>query len=148
MLPFNGSVIKVCVQHHDGLQTILSMIVSIFFSIWAMPFSTNLPLAGIQLFLPHLSQLMPCMVIAWRLTLSSYRPIYLVIFWLKHKESHTNSRSYNENTPLWIPNRIESTQEIPVLNQRWGDCNYPTSNWPYQGHQGQYLVLKKLAESR
>ena len=33
-----------------------------------------------------------------------------------------------------------ATEEIPALNQSWGRCNYPTSNWPYQGHQVQYLV--------
>ena len=33
-----------------------------------------------------------------------------------------------------------ATKEIPALNQSWAGCNYPTSKWPYQGHQVPYLV--------
>ena len=33
-----------------------------------------------------------------------------------------------------------ATEEIQALNQSWRGCNHPTSNWPYQGHQGPYLV--------
>ena len=37
---------------------------------------------------------------------------------------------------------IEATKEIPALNQSWRGCNYPTSNWPYQGHQVPYFVSR------
>ena len=32
------------------------------------------------------------------------------------------------------------TEDIPALYQSGRSCNHPTSNWPYQGHQGPYLV--------
>ena len=35
---------------------------------------------------------------------------------------------------------IRTTKEIPAPNQSWRDCNHPTSNWPYKGHQIPYLV--------
>ena len=35
-----------------------------------------------------------------------------------------------------------ATEEIPVLNQNWRGCNHPTSNWPYQGHEIPFLVLR------
>ena len=35
-----------------------------------------------------------------------------------------------------------ATEEIPALNQSWRGCNHSTSNWPYQGHQVPYLVLR------
>ena len=37
---------------------------------------------------------------------------------------------------------IGATKEIPGINQSWRGCNHPTSNWPYQGHQAPYLVLR------
>ena len=35
-----------------------------------------------------------------------------------------------------------TTKEVPAPNQSWRGCNHPTSNWPYQGHQIPYLVLR------
>ena len=36
--------------------------------------------------------------------------------------------------------RETNTEDIPALNQSYGGCNSTTSYWPYQGHQGLYLV--------
>ena len=33
-----------------------------------------------------------------------------------------------------------ATEEVPAPYQGWRGCNHPTSNWPYQGHEIQYLV--------
>ena len=35
-----------------------------------------------------------------------------------------------------------ATKEVPAPYQSWRGCNHPTSNWPYQGHQIPYLVLR------
>ena len=38
-------------------------------------------------------------------------------------------------------NRLRIIQLFSTkINPIWGGCNYPTSNWPYQGHQEPYLV--------
>ena len=33
-----------------------------------------------------------------------------------------------------------ATEEIQAFNHSWRGCNHPTSNGPYQGYQGPYLV--------
>ena len=33
-----------------------------------------------------------------------------------------------------------TTQGISAPDQRWGGCDNPTPNWPYQGHKIPYLV--------
>ena len=35
-----------------------------------------------------------------------------------------------------------ATEEVPAPNQSWRGFNHPTWNWPYQGHQMAYLVLR------
>ena len=34
-----------------------------------------------------------------------------------------------------------TTQDVSAPDQSWGDCDNPTTNWPYQGHKIPYLVL-------
>ena len=42
--------------------------------------------------------------------------------------------------PISLETNTGATEEIPALNQCWGGCNYPTSNWPHKSHQVPYLV--------
>ena len=35
-----------------------------------------------------------------------------------------------------------ATEQVPAPNQTWRGCNHPTLNWPYQGHQIPYLILR------
>ena len=43
---------------------------------------------------------------------------------------------------LSLETNTRATEEMPALNQSWRGCNHPTSNWPYQGHQGPYRDLR------
>ena len=63
-------------------------------------------------------------------------------WWTPTFSSWFKPRGCSYAWPRSLPRETNTgaTKEIPALNQCWRDCNHPTSNWPYQGHQVSYLV--------
>ena len=56
----------------------------------------------------------------------------------------SNQVGCSNTWPRSLPGETNSgaNKEIPALNQSWRGCDRPTSNWPYEGHQVSYLVLR------
>ena len=46
----------------------------------------------------------------------------------------------HDKRSLSLETKTRAAEEIPAHSWSWRGRNHPTSNWPYQGHQGPYLV--------